>query len=469
MVNHSLDWYPEEFAVSGKNAAGSLTDGTYSVKLVYVWFSSEGERYESAPSPAQEVTLAVGEDTIELDFPISQQSTVSNIVIEVYRTLVGGSTYYMCYAEEINTAGSVDTVDLEYADSVISDNRILYTDGGVLSNRPLPECRCLITRRDRVFAATGDFRIVYSKKRANGYGEEFPAEFYIDMDNKHGRITGLAEMDGRVIVFAERGIYYFDGDGPNDLGQGSFTDVRDIVSPVGHIEGSPTTTTAQGTYFVSVRGIELLGRDLQVQFVGLKVQNAITGNITGIVNKQADDELWFFTDSGDSLVYDTFHGEWSASTMPNAKNACLWNGEDIAVCQVGSGEVYVSDDVYTDGGIDYQFQIDTAWFALDKAQGLQRVYWVSLIGEYESPHMFVVDTYYDYDETIVDTFTLAVDKDPNPHQIRFKPSRQKCQSIRFRIRDMSPSGTRGSFSLSHLQMQLGVKGGTFRLPPAQTR
>ena len=41
--------------------------------------------------------------------------------------------------------------------------------------------------------------------------------------------SDVCSSDLRLIVFAEEGIFYIDGDGPNKLGQGSFTRIRDIL------------------------------------------------------------------------------------------------------------------------------------------------------------------------------------------------------------------------------------------------
>ena len=142
---------------------------------------------------------------------------------------------------------------------------------------------------------------------------------------------------------------------------------------------------------------------------------------------------------------------------------------DLADPHTYSGSVWIdNDEDSTDNDTANTMTIDTAWIALDGKQGWQRIYWAALMGTYKSPHTFNVGIYYDYSETVAETKTITLSADSDPLQERIKPARQKCQAIRFRISDTGQSGTDESYSLSHLQLQVGIKGGLKRLAKAQT-
>jgi len=457
---------PEGISAVAANSANSVPTGTFNVKALYSWYDKEGNRYTSAPSEAVSITLTGGEDTITVTLPAYWNTLREGVKIEIYRTKNAGTIYYLDGVGTSSLTTVNPSVSCTLSDADVGANRTLYTTGGVLENRPIGACSSPVVRRDRLFLLMANGDIAYSKKFIRGEGLAFADEFRTVPDTKHGPVHGLASQDGRVIVLARDGIFYFDGDGPNNLGQGAFTSLRDVVSPVGMLENSPLLTTSKGTFFVSRRGPELLSRDLQVVYVGAPAENAYTGTITGADNFPAKNEVRFITSTGDSLSYNYLYDQWSTWPGVNGLTSKVWKNDHV-IMQTG-GRVWRQGTDFFDNAVAYPILLDTAWVKAGGEQGWQKIFEVALLGDYKSEHVFQVKAYYDYSETASQTVSLTMGSDLDPLQLSFIPETQKCQAVRFRVEDVSPAGTAESFSLSHLQLTVADAGGIARLAVAQT-
>ena len=467
--------YPEGVTLTTAAVGGSLSDGAYSVRIVYSHYDSNNNRVQSAPSTAATITLASGGATqlITVAVPMLHHSYRENVRAEVYCTEAAGTTHYFISDIAASAAAATTSVNVT---TVSTSNKVLYTSGGEYENIMPPQCASLVVRGDRLFMiCEGD--VWFSKKILDSSGAQLSDLLKIDNLSGVGDPRRLAEMDGRVVVFGSEGIAVIDGDGPNSLGQGSFSIPRKIMSEVVCLENSPIVSVPPGVFFVSSRGIELLSRDMSVSFIGADIGGMSPRNIVSACAVEDANEVRFGDDSSGGtsgyrvFVYNYRYGQWARHTGYQAESMVIYDGMPTILGRDGSGSYVVfkeSRTQFDDDGTDYALLIDTPWIKAADVQGWQRVYEVAFVGDYKSGHVFTVDIYYDYSETSAQTVTKTITSDLNPQQFSIKPGKQKCQAIRFRIQDASPSGTKESFSISHMQLTIGVKGGVRRLPAAQT-
>ena len=93
--------------------------------------------------------------------------------------------------------------------------------------------------------------------------------YRLDQD---GPITGIASLDGNLVVFKERKIYLISGDGPTDLGQNSDYQETPLATDVGATSGYSIVQTDKGLTYLGKRGFFTLSRGFDVQYSGARVR-----------------------------------------------------------------------------------------------------------------------------------------------------------------------------------------------------
>jgi len=163
-------------------AGGSVGAGNYKVKYTYI----DSDGYESNGSPASDNIACAANDKIVLTVVNSTDSKVASR--NIYRTTVGGSTYYYDKSIADNTT---TTVDLTQADTTLMAGTELHTDHNVPPTTPHLIC----ARRSRIMLAEDENTI------ASSIAEEyFPPELYFPAGNKQ-KVTGLMEQLNTLPVF----------------------------------------------------------------------------------------------------------------------------------------------------------------------------------------------------------------------------------------------------------------------------
>ena len=161
---------------------GSLEAGDYKVKYTYV----DTDGYESNGSPASDAITCLANDKIVLTVVNSTDSKVAKRYI--YRTTVGGSTYYYDGVIEDNTT---TTKDLTQADETLMAGTELHVDHNIPPTTPHLIC----ARRSRIMLAEDENTIC--SKIADEY---FPPELYFPSGNRQ-KVTGLMEQLNTLPVF----------------------------------------------------------------------------------------------------------------------------------------------------------------------------------------------------------------------------------------------------------------------------
>jgi hypothetical protein len=127
-----------------------------------------------------------------------------------------------------------------------------------------------------------------------------------------------------------------------------------------------------------------------------------------------------------------------------------------------------TDGTFLDQGSFFALSLVTPWIKPEGIQGFVRVWRALLLGEHLEAHAARVQIAYDYVDTWVDTYSWTESEldtliASQPYQLAVKPSRQKCQAIRFEVLDQSSETDGEGFALSGITLEAGIKRGAQRV------
>jgi hypothetical protein len=99
-----------------------------------------------------------------------------------------------------------------------------------------PSCSALATYGQRLVANSGEnpYALYFSKLIVEGYGISWADELVRPVNGGFGEITGLVQMDDKLVIFQKRAISIVSGAGLDNTGNGvDFGDVVQIATDVG--------------------------------------------------------------------------------------------------------------------------------------------------------------------------------------------------------------------------------------------
>jgi hypothetical protein len=182
----------------------------------------------------------------------------AQVFLEIYRTRDGGTEYRRLTSLAIGTSTYTDTTT-DTAWDALTD--VLYTDGGILENTPVPECKYACTVDNVTYYANlrvpndtiigGDY--IFMKNRVYQSQPDDP-NYVIDdaFDDLEDEITGLGSANLVPVVFCKTKIYRIEGKKFND-GSGSMN--HEIVSPkYGCVASGSIVQTPDGLVFAGNDG-----------------------------------------------------------------------------------------------------------------------------------------------------------------------------------------------------------------------
>jgi len=504
--------YPEQPSAIQSTSTGSIANGTYSYIACWEWTDNQGQIHRSNTSVPVTITTTGANNTVTLTvktLPITNKETRfgdtrTPVVLAIYRTQSLGTTYYRVnqlvseYVYNDPTATTITYVDGK-TDAQINSNSLLYTTGGVFSNIGLPSTNLMTVAKNRVVVAGTDTepnRVYFSKEKEEGVAIEFSNELSIIVDGLGGDITALAAMDDKILIFKKSLIFYVAGQGPDKLGNGSFTIPLLISADCGCTNPQSIVLTGKGIMFLSQKGIYLVDRQLGVNYIG-QALDAITTKqsnfqITSAVNLPDQNQVFFTTNGSQTLVYDTFFEQWYTHTLPfNPISSTVLNNTWYAS---STSSVYqsVSGLAYDGTGSTISSSIRTNWISLGQVEGFQRIYAILILGSNANlSHTLKVNLYYDFEDfprqtltitpTSLNGATFGADSPygsgtpfgsyfDGTYQFVVRPKEQKCSSIKIEILDQFPTGTGStSFNFSGLSIVAGIKSGWNRNLPYNRR
>lgn len=518
----SFNLFPEGLAST--EAAGSLT-GTYQYCALYEWVDNSGQRHQSAPSLPLTVTPSAEDVTITL--PALSVTNKTGVTVVLFRTLNNGTTFYrvntivepISNTPTLTHSATVNYVD-DTADSVIEDNEILYTTSGALENLGPTFCSAIAAHQGRLWMVGLETPSGFAFSQvATTQGLGFNEALSGSIPTALGGLSAIGILDDKVILYTPTRKLALWGAGPSPDGlQGSYSEPQLLPSDVGCMEPRSIVNIPSGQMYQSQRGIYLLNRALQDEYIGSSVEDYVLGNtVCAAVVIESASQVRFVLQLADGaagaavgapgidlgrntliLNYDTQFQQWSThATDEDAlfTGACVWEGlctyADATVIapdlsgalgvSVGAPGLRLGSDGMggrlsqdSPGFLDYDsatipVTLTTQWIRLGNLSGFERVKRLVLNGDFASDSIITIGVAINYDDTIVYTTTVpssAAIATGSTIQLRHHIQTQKCQAIRFTITDTPVGDTGEGCDFAGMTLELGVKKGPAKLPAA---
>ncbi len=481
-------------AVAQSSGAGAIGAGLYKYVSVYRCVDETGAISFSRCSDPFSVTLAASKkgDMTIVPCAITMRDPFGNAVpgsspisIDVYRTLAGGTQYYLIASSQVGTPATGLSTQLltcagtklwtfsdNLTDAVVAAQPLLHRQPGTvnspLDRYPPPGGKILCQHKDRLFTADPyGQRIYYSSFFVDGEAAWFAPAFSFFVHGASGPITAIASMDGRLVVFKRDGVFLVDGDGPSEGGpNGSeYSPPQRIATSYGCVDQNSLVLTTEGLVYRSTRGIELLDRNLRVDWVGDAVQETIndypdtTGTCLDTFGRvhiivRSEDAA-----SGAELIWDIPAKAWSVNKYTTYDDTYGGDINDAVIADIfGLGEVVCYADptygVYygnsssfldvTNSSNYVPTVVETGWIA-SGPQARQRISAVLLLAKkiVGANHAVRVSLAYDY----VDSYTQSYTWEPDVintlsiEELLLKPTKQQVLALRVKVEDVAPSDT----------------------------
>ncbi len=410
-VEHGFHVYPENIAVTTATGSGSITAQQYYYVFCYEWTDNQGNLNRSAPSIPITITTTTSSSTNTLKVPtlrLTYKITPNPVRIVGYRWSVAQQTYYQFtnITSPVINNPAVDNVTITdtLADSAILGNTLLYTTGGVIENIAAPASIASALYKNRLWLVDAEDPnlLWYSKQVISNTPVELSdlLTLYVaptsGAQGSTGNITAISAMDDKLIIFKKDAIYYVVGTGPDNTGgNNDFTDPVFITSAVGCANPNSIVLMPNGLMFQSDKGIWLLGRDLNTNYIGAPVEAYNSQTVMKAQTIPATNEVRFVLNNRITLMYDYFYGQWGTFNNISAISATLYQGKDTYLSNLGY--IYQeTPDYYLDGSEPVLLSFTTGWISLAGIQGFERFSELYFLGSYFTPFKLNVQFAYDY-------------------------------------------------------------------------
>ncbi len=482
----------------------------YKYIVVYEQIDARGQWHQSNVSDPSNVIKPVNQGVVvtATSLQCTNRVNVNNtglpgpdiVRLALYRTKDAGTVYFRVssdfggiHATVMNnpSAGTVAFPVESLADANLGAP--MYTQPGISGVAQVkvapPSFSAIIAHNDRLVGCNGKV-VWFSGQSVDGEGAWFADLFQFPVVGG-GDVTALASMDGSLIIFKRNAIFYVDGLGPPDNGIGSdFSTPQPIATDVGCIDQRSVVVTPNGVMFQSLRGLEILTRGRQVaEYAGRPVEAELAAFpvVTSAVLHEASGHVLFALttangSSGTNVEWDSVHHLWTthnriATGVINKSATMVGNNAGtvpVYTWMNAAGVVYQEvTSSYLDAGQYISGTLETPWIHLAGLNGFQRVRKVLVQFAANTPSDVTLSFAFDYSASYTETatFTAATIAGWSFPQFVVEVGRQKCQAIRIKIVDTTPTGlaigTGQGPTIIGLTLAIAVKPTTARMPIAQ--
>jgi len=489
--------WPDNVEATTSTSGGSIPADTYFYQFTYEWSDNQGNIFRSAPSiPIKVITTGSTSSTTLFVPTLRLTYKISNPVkIVGYRWGTAQQEYFqftsvitpVLNSEAVDFVTIVDT----QSNAQILGNNIIYTTGGVLEDISPPATDIVALFNNRLFLVDAEDRnlLWFSKQVIEATPVEMSdlLTMYIApttaAQGSTGPITALSPMDDKLIIFKQNALGYINGIGPDNTGSNSsYSDFILINSVVGCDNPQSIVFMPNGLMFQSGKGIWLLGRNLSTEYIGAPVETLTTGaTVMSAVNVPATNQVRFTLDTGITLMYDYYFGQWGTFTNVPAISSTIYNQLHTYIDSFGR-VFQETPGAYLDNSNPVLMSFVTGWMNLAGLQGYERFYFSYLLGQYITPFKLNVQFAYDYNPSLQQATVVA----PNPpskawggealwgsnglwggpsnvFEARIFPAKQKCESFQVVITEMyDPSygiAAGAGLTISGLSLIVGMKKG----------
>lgn len=486
---------------------GSTNTDAYFYQVTYEWTDMQGNAFRSQPSIAVAVTTTGSASTsiITVNVPMLRltQKITHPVKIVIYRWSLSTQVYNQVtsiFAPILNntTLDSYTYVDT-IPDANVIGNNLLYTTGGVVPDTNAPSCNIMTLFDTRLCLVNAeDPNVLWVSKTVI---ENTPVEMSslftiyvapnIGTTGSSGPMTAVFPMDDKLLLFKKNVIYYINGTGPDNLGTtspgcslGNYSQPIFVTSVVGSTNQQSLVLTPGGVMFQSDKGIWIVRRDLQTDYIGAPVERFNASTVTSAQVIPDTNYVVFTLNTGEILMYDYYVGQWGIFKGAQAISSCIYNGLHTLLTPQGL-ILQETPGQFLDGSNPVLMTLVSSWINLASLQGYQRFYEMTLLANYLSPHKILVGVAYDYNPSLYHQSTLQPQNfspsAPSPfgvptpvgslfsrEQWRIHAKQQLCQSFQITLQEVfDPTlGTLAGagFTLSGFNCKIGVKKATRPIP-----
>lgn len=489
--------------ITDQTTAGNIQTGTYITSIVGSVITISLPTTAASAGGAGDTLTTNNFGSVTLVIPTLRLTAKTNARIVIYRFSAANQSYYMVSSISSPTLNSTTTDSITYVDTqndnVIVGNVLLYTTGGVIEDIAPPSTEVMALYKSRLFLIDSEDRnlLWYSKQVIEATPVEMSDLFTIFVaptigaSKSTGPMTALGAMDDKLIIFKKDALYYITGTGPDNTGANNdFSDPVFIAGTVGCTNQQSIALIPNGLMFQSDKGIWLLDRSLGTSYIGASVEDFTQDSlVVSAVIVPGTNQVRFTLDSGITIMYDYYVGQWASFVGIPGISSTIYNGLHTYLRSDG-GLFQETPNLYLDGSSPVLMSFTTSWLTMVGLQGYQRAYQYYLLGEYLSPHFLQVQTAYNYSDAKVqsnliqpENFSPVYGDDltwggsnewggPSPsEQWRVDLSIQKCESIQITVNEQYdpsfgiPAGA--GFTMSGLNLIIGTKSGYPRLSPSR--
>lgn len=395
---------------------GATNANAYYYQFTYEWTDNQGNAFRSAPSIPIAVTTTgsgtAGSVTLHIPTLRLTMKTANPIKVVIYRWSVAQQAYYQVTSITTPTLNSTTTDTITYvdtlADATILGNNLLYTSGGVVEdvNAPASNILALFDTRLWLVDAEDPNLLWFSKQVIEATPVEMSDLFTIfvppttSTQGNTGPITAMAAMDDKLIVFKDNAIYYINGNGPDNTGANNqYSPPVYVTSTVGCSIQKSIVLMPNGLMFQSDKGIWLLDRGLNTNYIGAPVQDFTLGaTVNSAVNVPATNQVRFTLDTGITLMYDYYYQQWGTFVGVPAISSCIFQDMHTFINSLGAA-YQEAEGQYLDGSNPVLMMFQTGPLRLGDLQNYQRAYFFYILGTFISPHKLQIGISYDYETT----------------------------------------------------------------------
>ena len=487
-----------DFPTIDVSQSPSPGSSTFSYCVIYECENEKGEIIRSAPSiPKTLENVTSGSARVRCTSEPWFSRRFKKSFAKLYMTIDGGNVFYLDGIFSNNSVGTPISFGAAPV-SLQEASELLYTSGGVLASFQFEPCYSFIDHKNRICAVQNLNRnvIQFSKSQVIPYALETNPFLTIPVDTRGGDIVAITSLDDKLIIFKEDYIFFVSGDYPDDTGQNStLTTVQFIQSTVGCIESLSIVRLPIGIMFKSKKGIYLLDRSLQTNYIGDKVEKFNNILISDAVLIESKNQVKFSTFSQYVLTYDYYYNSWTVEDGLNVIASANHNSNYTVVTENGvvlnqTPGFYYRQLLLTPLNSTYNFKCTTEWVKFNQVQGFARVYRMMFLGDFEGRHIIKIGLSYDYYNEVQYTYYFDSDNmagqattygnsaivwqpvtplgSPGVYQFELLVPIQKCESIQIRFEDdfVDESGSinGNSFTISNLNFLIGIEKNQYKLP-----
>jgi hypothetical protein len=285
------------------------------------------------------------------------------------------------------------------------------------------------------------------------------------------RVTGMANLDEKVVIFTDETISITGGPGPDPTGGGIPFDLTRVASNKGCIEPRSVVATAAGVFFQSTSGLQVLSRGMTVEWIGKPVRDTLLAypTVTSAVEDAALQSVRFTCTDGTTSIILAFNYDvnaWSVWELEVGGDHVLIGGT------MHAGDYYV---LTTDGGV---YRYDRNSFLDDgksfpqsieynsiQAAEWQRVKRLTFQGEVLDAVDITVEMTTDLSDIVGQTNTYSAEAATKLNDLDVHVVDQKCQAKGLKITGTDASTSAGEgFRLTSLVWRVVKKVGQAKLP-----